>query len=69
MVPIISYSLLEGGSTNKTNLEKVYWFQKRILRTIFFKQKFEHITSKFNELGFETVHEIYLNQLFKETIF
>ena len=66
---IISYGLLVCGSTSKTNLEKVYLFQKRILRTIFFKRKFEHITSKFNELGLETVHEIYLNQFFKETIF
>ena len=66
---IISYGLLVCGSTSKTNLEKVYLFQKRILRTIFFKRKFEHITSKFNELGLETVHEIYLNQFVKETIF
>ena len=69
VVPIISYGLLIYGCTSKTNLENVLLFQKRILRTIFFKQKFEHITSKFKEFGLETVHEIYLNQLFKETIF
>ena len=69
VVPIISYGLLIHGSDSRTNLEKVYLFQYRILRTIFFKRKFEHITSKFNELGSETVHEIYSNQLFKETIF
>ena len=40
-----------------------------MLRTIFSKQKFEHITSKFIEVGLEKVHEIYLNQMFKETIF
>ena len=36
--------------------------QKRILRTIFFKRKYEHITTKFNDLGIDTVHEIYLTQ-------
>ena len=48
-------------------LAKQIW--KRILQTIFFKRKFEHLTSKFNEFGLETVHKIYLNQLLKETVF
>ena len=69
VVPIISYGLLVYGSTSKTNLEKIYICQKRILRTIFFKRKYDHITTKFNDLGIDTVHEIYLTQLFKETIF
>ena len=69
VVPITSYGLLVCGSTSKTNLEKFHLFQKRILRSTFFKRKFEHITSKFIELGLETVHEINLSQLFKETFF
>ena len=69
VVPIISYGLLVYGSTSKTNLEKIYICQKRILRTIFFKRKCDHITTKFNDLGIDRVHEIYLTQFFKETIF
>ena len=69
VVPIISYGLLVYGSTSKTNLEKIYICQKRILRTIFFKRKYDHITIKFNDLGINTVHEIYVTQLYKETIF
>ena len=68
MVPITSHGLLVYGSTSKTNLEKTYICQKRILRTISFKPKYEHITTKFNDLGIDTIHEIYLTQLFKETI-
>ena len=60
VVSIISYGLLICGITSKINLEKIYLFQKT---------KFKHFSSKFIELGLETVNEIYLNQLFKETIF
>ena len=69
VVPIISNGLLVYGSTSKTKLEKIYICQKRILRTIFFKRKYEHETTKFNDLGIDTAHEIYLTQHFKETIF
>ena len=69
VVPIISYGLLVYRSTSKTNLEKIYICQKRILRTIFFKRKYEQITAKYKDLGIDTVHENDLNQLFKETIF
>ena len=64
VVPKISYGLLVCGDTSKTNLEKVYLFQKRIVRTFFFRQKLNILLQIF-DLGLETVHEIYLNQLFK----
>ena len=68
LVPIISYGLLVYGSTSKTNLEKVYICQKKVLPTIFFKRKYEHITTKFINLGIDTAFEIYVTQLFKETM-
>ena len=50
-------------------IRKIYICQRRILHTIFFKRKYDHITTKFNDLGIDTVHETYVTQLFKEIIF
>ena len=53
----------------KTNLNKILLMQRRILRTIFFRRKFDHITEKFSEYNIDTVFELFLDTVFKEVIY
>ena len=43
--------------------------QKRILKTIFFIRKFDHITEKFSEYNIDTVFDLFLDTVFKEVIY
>ena len=47
IIPIMSYGLISYGCGAKSNMDKIYLVQKKILRTIFFKRKYEHITNVF----------------------
>ena len=41
---------------------KILVAQKKLLRTIAFKRKFEHISHIFEEHNIETVHDMFLRQ-------
>ena len=63
---IISYGILVYGSAAKTNLEKIELVQRRIIRAIFFRKKFDSVKEIMIENGIQTVFELYVAELFKE---
>ena len=65
--PLISYGLIAFGATSKRLLEKIFVMQKRILKTICFKRKFEHASYILHSFEIDTVFDLYLRQIFKET--
>ena len=69
VIPLISYGLLAYGSTSKSNLDKIYLAQKKIIRTIFFLRKYDHVSEYFSKFQLQSEHEIFISQLFSETIF
>ena len=68
IVPVISYGLMVYGCSSKQNLMKILVAQKKLLRTIAFKRKFEYISHIFEEHNIETVHDMFLRQLVSETV-
>ena len=50
----------------KINMDKIYLVQKKSLRTIFFKRKYEHITNVFIEYNVHTVFDLFLFRFFKK---
>ena len=67
--PLISYRILVYGYASKTILNKILLMQKRILRTIFFRRKFDHITENFSAYKIDNVFELLLDTVFKEVIY
>ena len=65
--PLISYGLIAFGATSKRLLEKIFVMQKRIPKTICFKRKFEHASYILHSFEIDTVFDLYLRQIFKET--
>ena len=65
---LISYGILVYGCAS-TNLNKILLMQKRILRSIYFRRKFDHITEKFSEYNIDTIYELFLDTVFKEIIY
>ena len=61
-----SYSILVYGYASQTILNKILLLQKRILRIIFFRRKFDHITEKFSKYNNDTVFEWFLDTVFKK---
>ena len=59
---IICYELIVCGSAAKTNLKKIENAQRRILRAIFFKKKFDSLRD--NKIF--TVYELYTLEIVKE---
>ena len=57
------------GCASKTNLNKIFLLQKRTLRTIFFRRKFDYITEKFSDYNNDAVFELFLDTVFKEIIY
>ena len=43
--------------------------QKKIIRTIFFLRKYDHVSEYFSKFQLQSVHEIFISQLFSQTIF
>ena len=69
MIPLISYGLLANGCTSKSNLDEIFWAQKKIIRTIFCLRKYDHVSEYFSKFQLQSVHKIFISQLFSETIF
>ena len=55
------------GVAPKKNTDKIYLVQKKILSTLFFKRKYEHITNVFIECNIHNVFDLFLIQIFHET--
>ena len=69
VIPLISYGLLAYGCTSKSNLDKIFLAQKKIIRTIFLLRKYDHVLEYFSKFQLQSVHEFFISQLFSETIF
>ena len=69
VIPLISYGLLAYGCTSKSNLDKIFLAQKKIIRTIFFLGKYDHVSEYFSKFQLQSAHEIFISHLFSETIF
>ena len=67
IIPIMSYGLIAYGCGAKSNIDKIDLVQKKILRTIFFKRKNDHITNVFIEYNIHTVFDLFFIQIFRET--
>ena len=63
---IISYGILTYGSAAKSNLYNIEKAQRRILRAIFFRNKYDSVGFIFERNKISTVFEIYLIELFAE---
>ena len=62
----ICYGLLIYGSAAKTNLLKIEKAQRRILRAIFFKKKFDSLRDLFRTNKILTVFELFILENIKE---
>ena len=58
--PLISYGLLVYGNSSRTLLNKVFVMQKRIIRTIFLKRKFEQVGNIFEKFKIKSVLTCFL---------
>ena len=61
--PLITYGLLNYGSTTKTNLQPIENAQRRIIRAMFFKKKSESLQNIIEDKKFPTVYEMYISEL------
>ena len=69
VIPLISHGLLAYGCTSISNLDKIFLAQKKIIRTIFFLEKYDRVSKYFSKFQLQSVHEIFISQLLSETIF
>ena len=63
---VICYGLLIYGTGAKNNLKKIEMAQRRILRAIFFKKKYDSLENILGQNKIFTVFELYLVELVKE---
>ena len=63
---IICYGLIVYGSATKTNLKKIENAQRRILRAIFYKKKFDSLRDILLDNKIFTVYELYTLEIVKE---
>ena len=60
----ISYAIVVYGLTHPTVLDCLYKLQKKVVRTISFKDKYAHSTPLFHKLKILKIHDIHSSQLF-----
>ena len=65
--PIIMYGLLAYGSAPKSKIVKIL-SMKKILRTIFNKNRSDHVQHLFESYEIETVYDLFFDQLFTEAL-
>ena len=63
---VITYGLLVYRNTSKQNLEKIDRVQRKIIRAIFFKKKYESLGLTLFDNKIHTVYELYVIELVKE---
>ena len=67
--PIILCGLLVYGGTRHSDLNEILLMQKRIIRTIFFRKRSDTVSDLFMKHERETVFELYIEEIFKETLY
>ena len=63
---IINYGLLVYGRAAKTNLERIELAQRRIIRAIFFKRKYDSLQEIIHKHRIFTVFELFVVEVFNE---
>ena len=63
--PTITYGILIYGNTSQSHLTEIMKLQKRILRAIFFKRRYESIKEIMDENKLLTVFDLYFFDMFK----
>ena len=63
--PIIQYGILVYGCTSLNALKPIHILQKKILRTIYFMKKDEHVGNLFVQNKILSVYELYIYELLK----
>ena len=63
---VITYGLLVYGSACKSNLEEIEMAQRRIIRAVFFRKKYENLQDIFIRKQRSTVFEMYVNEISRE---
>ena len=64
VILIISYGFIAYGCTSKTNLDKIFLIQKKIIRTIFFLRKYDHVSEFISKYRQQNLYEMFISQLF-----
>ena len=63
---VICYGLLVYGRAAKTNLTKIEMAQRRIIRAILFKKKFDSLQNILHQTTLNTVFELFIQDVFRE---
>ena len=63
---VITYGLLIYGSAAKTNLAKIDSAQRRILRAIFFKKKYDSMQEILSKNKINTIYELFIKEIVHE---
>ena len=63
---VICYGLLIYGSAARTNLEKIEMAQRRIIRAILFKKKYDSLQDILRQTKLNTVFELFILDVFRE---
>ena len=63
--PVIQYGILVYGGTSFSNLNQILILQRKIVRMIYFKNKYDSITEALIDKKILTVHELYIYDLLK----
>ena len=63
---VICYGLLVYGRAAKTNLTKIEMAQRRIIRAILFKKKFDSLQNILHQTALNTVFELFIQDVFRE---
>ena len=66
---VITYGLLVYGSACKSKIEEIEMAQRRIIRAIFFRKKYDSIKDIFERKQILTVFELYVNEIFREVFY
>ena len=66
--PIIQYGILVYGCTSRLNLKSIWILQKKVLRLIHRKRRWESTAELFERHNISTVYELHLYELFKHLI-
>ena len=65
---VICYGLLIYGSAARTNLEKIEMAQRRIIRAILLKKKYDSLQDILRQTKLNTVFELFILDVFRELL-
>ena len=64
----IQYGILVYGCCKHTSLKPIFMLQKRIIKTIFSKRKYDHISKEMIDNKIANVYELHCYEFFKQAI-